>query len=659
MQAIKKKVHLGSLKLKIVVMVVGIIAAMVISLNVASHHFINTNFTDYAEGNNRLVSAYVADYVQGFVEKAYTVTEEMAHNSDVVSFQPEQQKAALVDTIQRHDYFDLLYVQNIDGMQTAKSSGDLSDRSGRWWYKQMMADPSPFVSKSYYSSTGNVPVTSVFLPIYDKQSQMVGIMGSDIELGALQKMVEEVSKEHKVSVYIVDGEGVVIAHPDKKQVEELYNYKTLTKTILLKDSSGKILLDDQGNQKTEQKDISLPSKLKEITEQAINGKSGVAEFTDAQEQPVLSSYQSIQLPGKSQNWAVITVQNKETALAFVSHMQYTNLLISLVLLVVGIIVALTFANRITKPIIGIKESVEAAAAGDLTVQVQANSSDEVGQLAKSFQSMIGQTQGIIQAIMEKSNLLAASAEQLNTSSQQTAASATETASTMNEITVTVEQVTSNMLDIARYSNVVEEQANRGYQGIQNINGQMQRINQSTQNVYQGITNLNEKAQSITVITDLIKGIADQTNLLALNAAIEAARAGEQGRGFAVVAEEVRKLAEKSAQATGQIMQVIKEIQLESEQSVANIQGGIKNVEDGNQAAQEIGVNFKEIQQAIQVLTEQIQEVVAATEQMASGVENVAGVTEEQTAAMEEVNANADSLTSLAEDLKSLVKRFKV
>lgn len=164
---------------------------------------------------------------------------------DVKEFISLEQRNILVDTGTRHPYFDLLYIQGIDGMQTASSSGENGDRSGRWWFKQIMSDTQPFVSKSYYSVTGNVPVTSVILPIY-RQSELVGIIGADIKLGALQTMVEKFSRNENSYVCVIDGEGVIIAHTDKQKVSELYNYKTSQKTTLLKYGSGNIMKDDKG-----------------------------------------------------------------------------------------------------------------------------------------------------------------------------------------------------------------------------------------------------------------------------------------------------------------------------------------------------------------------------------------------------------------------------
>ena len=333
------------------------------------------------------------------------------------------------------------------------------------------------------------------------------------------------------------------------------------------------------------------------------------------------------------------------------------------LMIVGLAVAIglsLFITRIiSKPVAELVRVANTASSGDLTVNISANSKDEIGRLADAFKVMINQMKELVQQIVEKSNMVAGASQQLTSTSQQTAASSNETATTMGEIAATVEQVTSNTQKISQASESAVGHANEGNTGITRVTEQMKNIVNSSKMVTVIIDELDKKSQEINQIVELITSIADQTNLLALNAAIEAARAGEQGRGFAVVAEEVRKLAEQSANATKEINNLISAIQHESQTAVESMAEGGKEVEEGTRIVQEVGANFKEIIGAVQGLTSQIQDVATATEQMSSGVQNVAASTEEQTAAMEEVSASAESLSKLSEELNTLVGKFKV
>jgi methyl-accepting chemotaxis protein len=179
---------------------------------------------------------------------------------------------------------------------------------------------------------------------------------------------------------------------------------------------------------------------------------------------------------------------------------------------------------------------------------------------------------------------------------------------------------------------------------------------------------------------LISTIAGQTNLLALNAAIEAARAGEHGRGFAVVAEEVRKLAEESNRAAGQIGILIERNQLNMDQAVAATEAGAAGIEAGISMANATGETFAKIVKSILHLSEQIREISEAIQQMATGnrdlvasieeidhisknsaaqVQTVSAATEEQSASMEEIASSSQSLANLAAELQEAVAKFRV
>ncbi|MFZ5352410.1 MAG: cache domain-containing protein [Bacillota bacterium] len=197
------------------------------------------DFSDYVSDNDETFSKTLAANIQAFMQKAYSITEIMSTNSDIISMDGAKQKALLEQAAAKKDFFDLLYMMDTKGDQTARSKGSLGNRVSRWWFIQMMETKKPFVSKSYYSLSGNIAVNSIYFPVYNAYGQLLGIMGSDIKLDAIQEMVDKFSTESRYA-YVLDGEGAVVAHPDKTQVTEIYNYKTLKKTVLVKDESGNV-----------------------------------------------------------------------------------------------------------------------------------------------------------------------------------------------------------------------------------------------------------------------------------------------------------------------------------------------------------------------------------------------------------------------------------
>ena len=337
----------------------------------------------------------------------------------------------------------------------------------------------------------------------------------------------------------------------------------------------------------------------------------------------------------------------------------TSIVMLIIALLIGIILSVYMTGMLRNPILKMVSGANRYAEGDLREVLEIRSSDELGELADALNKMQAGFKDIVSKIKDSSDQLSDSAQQLASQAQQASVGATEAASTMSEMSSTVENMADNTQDVARQAGIATQHADKGFQGIEMVTGQMQEITASSMQVGKSVDALSTAIGKISQFVEVITNIADQTNLLALNAAIEAARAGDAGRGFAVVAEEVRKLAEQSALSTKEIKQLIEEIQDQSEQAVQAMSVGTEKVEQGNRVVGEVGESFNEIIKAVRDLTDQVQNIAAAVQQVSAGVQNVAGTTEEQTAAMEEVSASTEELNKLASDLNGVVLRFRV
>jgi len=213
-----------------------------------------------------------------------------------------------------YDFIDLLYVQDKYGNQTGKSFGQLGHRKDRWWFKEFTEkrELHPFISKSYYSLTGDKPVASIFHPVVDKGS-FLGIIGMDIVFSDFQKNVETYLNQKDMYAIVLDTEGVIIAHPDKEILKEIYNLRDLTKQVLKKNSEGAIVLDSEGNHITKTVELNWASEISDATYAALQGKSGYLKNIDVTGVPSTIYYEPVSLPSDGtgvENYAVLLIQGK-------------------------------------------------------------------------------------------------------------------------------------------------------------------------------------------------------------------------------------------------------------------------------------------------------------------------------------------------------------
>ena len=251
-------------------------------------------------------------------------------------------------------------------------------------------------------------------------------------------------------------------------------------------------------------------------------------------------------------------------------------------------------------------------------------------------------------------------EEVATGAQTQAKTVDETVALVQQITSAIDQVVGSAKNAAETSQHVSEVATSGGQQVADAVGSMDRIKVATDKVADMVKKLGESSQQIGAIVETIDDIAEQTNLLALNAAIEAARAGEHGKGFAVVADEVRKLAERSSKATGEIADLIGGIRQMTELAVDAMEKGSKEVADGTALGKNAGEALKHIEDAVASVVQQAQDVSSAAVQMSSSsseiiraIENVSAITEQSTAAAQQMAASSNEVSQQIEQVAAL------
>ena len=345
---------------------------------------------------------------------------------------------------------------------------------------------------------------------------------------------------------------------------------------------------------------------------------------------------------------------------------------SLLTLCIGTLIAVFVTRSVTRPVAVASMAVKAVSQGDLGVEFEVSGRDELGELLLGLKEMINSLGRISGDINHTAMTLATGADEFSSTTshmsdgaKQQALQTEQAATAMTEMSQTIVEVAKNAGEVSEASRRAKDLAEQGRGKVQETVQGMHRIAQTVRESASTIEALGTSSREIGDIVSTINEIADQTNLLALNAAIEAARAGEQGRGFAVVADEVRKLAERTGRATGEIAGMIEKIQDETEKSVSSMEAGREGVDTGVQLAEQAMASLEEIVGASGQSADMVQRIAVAAEQQSSAaeevsvtMESIAEVTRDSEASAVQIRNTSESLAALASELTETAKWFK-
>lgn len=659
---------------------IGIVTLLAVVLVTIIIAFFTSFYKKEIQSRNEERAGLLSESIQIFVDGAYNIAEELAVNPSILSMQTEVQTPILENCTSRNPYFELLYVQGADGMQTGRSSGTLADRSLRWWFIQVMDLQKPFVSKSYYSVNTGMPCASIFFPMY-KQENLIGVFAADLKLDYLQSMIHEYSNtQYKEISFVIDGEGIVVAHPDSIQIEEQYNYKTLTKTISKKDANGQVVTDANGNIITKEQKFEISEKFQNVIQLVMAGNSGVEEVS-VNGKSYYISYVPIPLKGESDSWSVLTMQEKSAAIAVVNQVVILLVIIVFVFIMAAVAVITVLARKLTRPIIALNQLAKDATEGNFSIQADESNKNELGMLSKSFNSMIAKISGVLNRLTAFSaevvqssghlddierniGIINESVHKISKGTEEQKQDAKQVLLYTNDMIKKFERLMEQgqrLMDEAKHS--IES----GKSGIQNVE-ELTRCNQITiekmENSYKTIINLEEQSKKVFEIVNTINDISSKTKMLSLNAGIEAARSGEQGRGFSVVAKSIGDLASDSATATLNIEQIIQEFCAEIENMVKDMMQMKEDISNQSEAVTEVGhifTGFEEmngrIADSVTEMEHMIQEMYQINNSIAKAVDrisdiskNTAQLTEKSSLSLQE---QYNGISVVAERVKNL------
>jgi len=546
--------------------------------------------------------------------------------------------------------------------------------SSRDWYKGAVSTKATFVSEAYVSASIGKPVIAISTPIMDSSNNITGVYIGALTLDKLSEITKKLKFGNTGVAYIVDKNGNLVAHPNDEY---------------FKDTNLKNIKDN------------------EIVASALNGIDGekVKLYTDSlTNTKVYASYK--QIPGTS--WYIVCQQSESEVGASVKNLTTNIILFMAIILLIGGCITYFAIKLLIKKIECISDISKKISDNDLilsteqqnALQKYSQGKDEIATLYISIGRMIKNLNDMISEISTSARQLTNTSEEWISNSHQSANASEEIAKTIGEIAEgtsaqakDTEDAVSKINELARNIDVVlntsnilnseaekaEELKDKGTEIVENLIANTKQSIDAVKAIYEAIIESNNNATRIGTVTNTISSIAEQTNLLALNAAIESARAGDAGKGFAVVAKEISKLAEQSSIFTKEITELIKDLQLQSDNAVKSMEKVNEMIESQAQSVDQTERIFESLSLAIQSMNDNIgkmfnagekmthkkdeiigviEDLSAIAQQNAASTEEVSAAAEEQTAFMEEVASSAQYLSQLAQKLMELINKFK-
>ena len=551
-----------------------------------------------------------------------------------------------------------------DGGSIAASYVGEENLDGQAWFENPMSgnvetlsEPYPWEvdGKTFWLCSTGYPVK--------KKGRNIGIVGVDFYLNDLLETVLKIKPFETGYAFLVTNKGTIVAHPDSE-----LQAKNITETL-------------KGEQQSK------------ILNAINNGRaySYVAESESGNKEYI--TYAPIKVGKTTFPWSIALVIPMDKVEAQANAIAKNSMMVSVVAILILLVILFVLAGVISKPILKTAGYTNKVSEGDLDAPLEINQKDEIGRMADSLRAMVGElkktilkaedetrkaeeesekareataeaekarakadmarTEGlhhaadrveqVLERVVSASEQMSVQSNEMLQGSEIQSDRISSTATAMEEMNATVLEIARNASDAAEASNDAQIKARDGASVVEKSKGALTQTVAEVNNLKNNMEELGKQAKGTEAIVGVITDIADQTNLLALNAAIEAARAGEAGRGFAVVADEVRKLAEKTMTATGEVSTSINAIQRVAGDNIRSMETVYTRIEEANEFSESSGGVLKEI--------------VTGAEESAVQIQSIATAAEEQSATSEEINSSIEEISRITAETANGAREF--
>ncbi|GIU10042.1 methyl-accepting chemotaxis protein [Shewanella morhuae] len=580
--------------------------------------------------------------------KILTMSEGLANNSFMIQWQNAgENQASQADVIA---YLNSFMKQ--EGVLTAfwisANSGNYYSNEGlirtvsrqnerdRWFYDFLGRNPEKELSLDTDESIGKLTVY-VNVSVRDQAGNIIALAGIGVDVSKISEIVKRADIGQSGYMFMLDAQGKFASHKDK--------------TLLNQTMAS----------------IATYRPIQDVITQHQTQKIASTELQDESVYVGIST-----LP--TMNWTLVGVMPKAEFNGEINKVIILSVAVSTIIAFLFIGLSFLLARNVSKSILAVSDSLLAMSkdGGNLHQRLDDSIDNEVGQLARGFNAIMGKISSLVQEIKVGEKSINQSVKLLNTFSQQTVeyassqrAQTEQVATAINEMGQTIAEVSSVAHKIATDTESALKDVDSTNNVMVNLAGTMESLATSMNGTHVKVNELATQAETINSVVEVINSISEQTNLLALNAAIEAARAGEMGRGFAVVADEVRTLASRTQSSTLEIRGQIEKLQYAVGFTRQNVESAANQSTALAQDAITATNSLKLIQQKFDDINRGNHQVAAATEEQASVVDHVNESAHVIADTAERINDSAlkcfeeiNNLHEQAERMSRLVKQFE-
>ena len=503
----------------------------------------------------------------------------------------------------------------------------------RDWYVLAAKEKRAVITPPYVDADTKKLMLTVAAPHIENGS-LKGVAAGDIMVTDLVKIVLSQPVRGGGYFFIIDKSGTVIAHPNAD-----LTLKPIT------DIAPSLTPDE----------IAQIYPTAKVEDAQVNGKQSLVALREI----------------KENGWLIGVAVDKSAILQPVNMLMYSILGSSLLVFLLVTIFASMLLKRMLNGLFLLKNAMVEIAQGDgdLTLRLPAKGRDEIALTARAFNSFVEKLNVLFKGLNSDASSVIADVNKANTLVLKVSESSQQISNASESNTAAVKQMMTSIGQIADNARGVDHEIRRTSNELSNSSGQMNLLAKGMENTASSIRDLESLLHSLTKRSDEIHGftkvireIADQTNLLALNAAIEAARAGEQGRGFAVVADEVRKLAERTTEATGSIADMVATIHAETGKAAENVNQTVSIADESVGLTKEAAQGIDNIRHAMQEVVEKMHEIVQNTTEQSSVTTKIisnSSLFEETQNTLEETKLSLEQLVQSVAKMEGEFGRFKL